>query len=919
MRGELVAIDLETTGLDIQNDSIIEIGAVRMVDGKITAEYSTFVDPEIQIPALITQITGIKQDDVTGAPRIQDVLPQVSEFVRGAPVIAHNIRFDMGMLQERYQILQDIIRIDTYELASVLMPTAERYNLTSLTQAFGIELENAHRALDDARATALLYWGLWEKMLTMPTAIIGQINQAAEGLDWAATHVFKAAYPLTQRQPESKKATIGELTSDTPSLQVSDQPAQPIDLGEIEALFAIDGPIAEHIEHYKPREQQDTMAQAVINAFNLKDHLLIEAGTGTGKSLAYLLPAILWATRNNRRVVISTNTINLQDQLINQDIPKARQILNIPFTSSVLKGRANYLSPMRLQAALKRRAGSIIEMRVLAKILIWQLEDNTGEKSKISLRGPEEHAIWALLSAEDDYCNDEANIIRSPFCRARQQAEKAHILIVNHALLMSDTQSPNSVLPTYDYLIVDEAHQLEEAITHSMTYRIDTTMLQNQLDYLGSTKRGILAEILHVLRDSETDKNTLKVERFIQSLDEATTEMKAHITAYFRNILRFVEDVRSNRSKEYLTIIRIEPSHRARAIFMQIQDRWQTLSEFFDVLTDALKRLTKSLARFMQANRQQEFVRSLDIIISKLTETQTQLREFAIPTSDNIIHWVSIGQNDELPSVNSAPLHVGRILQDILWDQKQAIVMTSATLQTQNSFTFLQDRLSADAIHTLDVGSPFDYKENTLLYLPQDIPEPVDRKGYQQTIERAIIELAAALNGRVLALFTSFNQLRNTAQAITPRLALGNITVYDQSDGTSRENLLDGFKSTEQAVLLGTRSFWEGIDIPGDSLSALVITRLPFVPPSSPVHAARADTYNDSFAEYNLQDAILRFRQGFGRLIRKDTDRGIVVVLDARINSRSYGRAFIDALPECTIKRSSLDELAHTAKNWLDR
>jgi DNA polymerase-3 subunit epsilon/ATP-dependent DNA helicase DinG len=244
--------------------------------------------------------------------------------------------------------------------------------------------------------------------------------------------------------------------------------------------------------------------------------------------------------------------------------------------------------------------------------------------------------------------------------------------------------------------------------------------------------------------------------------------------------------------------------------------------------------------------------------------------------------------------------------------------MTSATLRTDSGFDFIRERLHAQNIDTLSLGSPFNYKKSTLIYLPDDMPEPNDRHHYQKALERGLVSLADALNGRVLVLFTSYAQLRQTAEAIRPLLALGNITVYDQSDGSSRQALLDGFKSTEKAVLLGTKSFWEGVDIPGDSLSALVITRLPFAVPTEPIFAARSETFTDPFKEYALPDAILRFRQGFGRLIRTQNDRGVVAIFDRRILSKSYGESFLNALPECTVERGALKNLPEKAKAWID-
>jgi DNA polymerase-3 subunit epsilon/ATP-dependent DNA helicase DinG len=303
---------------------------------------------------------------------------------------------------------------------------------------------------------------------------------------------------------------------------------------------------------------------------------------------------------------------------------------------------------------------------------------------------------------------------------------------------------------------------------------------------------------------------------------------------------------------------------------------------------------------------------------SYFEEVHQQLRAFVSEPDDNTIYWLQSGQDAEYLSINSAPLHVGPMVEKYIWQAKESVVVTSATLQANGSFEYLRGRLNAHEVVAEEVGSPFNYRESALVYVPNDIPDPNERNRFQQAVERSIIDLAAALNGRVMALFTSYAQLRQTAQAIIPRLALGNITVFDQSDGSSRQALLDGFRTAEKAVLLGTRSFWEGVDIPGEALSALVIVRLPFTVPTDPVFAARAETYADSFNQFTVPDAILRFRQGFGRLIRTRTDRGVVVVLDNRVLTKKYGAGFIEALPDCRTVYGALADLPGVAVKWLN-
>ncbi|MFW5691944.1 MAG: helicase C-terminal domain-containing protein [Chloroflexota bacterium] len=922
MRGELVALDLETTGLDIAKDAIIEVGAVRMRDGVIVDEFSTMVDPGVPIPAATTLLTGIRQQDVTGAPPIQRVLPQVVQFVDNAPVIAHNISLDMGFLQDRYEILKASARIDTYDLASVLLPTAPRYNLNSLTQQLNIELSHAHRALDDARAAALLYWALWQRACALPKETLQQIVNAARGMQWDAAAVFEAALSQSTGTGQQTEHANRQHAPAVEAIHAEAVNPQPVTSDEITALIGPGGGLISAETGFTHRAQQVEMAQAVAASLAQGRHLLIEAGTGTGKSLAYLLPAVLWAVRNNQRVVISTNTINLQEQLIQKDIPTLRDALGIDFRASVMKGRSNYLSPRRLAAALRRKPGSVVELRTLAKILVWQLENLSGDKSEISLRGQEEHSVWQALSADDsaafDDCDDPESAAM-PFCRARREAEEAHIVIVNHALLIADARASHRVLPDYEYLIVDEAHQLEEAVTHGLSYRVDESVLLRRLENLGGLQRGLLGLLFDHVRTAATEKDTMKLEAFVSSVGEATRAMQAHSRRLFQDALAVLDDIRSNRVGDFITLQRIETSHRTRASFVHLQSTWQTLAEFFDVVINALKRLIKYASRLEQTGIRglREYISGLDASMNFLVEAHQQLNAFILQPNDNTVCWMAIGQGDSLPVLHTAPLHVGPLVDHYLWQSKRSVILTSATLRAQDDFRFIKDRLYAEGVEAVDVGSPFNYQDASLLFVPTDIPEPSDRKGYQRTIERCIIELADALNGRVMALFTSYTQLRQTAQAITPRLALGNITVYDQSDGTSRQSLLDGFKTTDRAVLLGTRSFWEGVDIPGESLSALIITRLPFAVPSDPVFAARAETYNDPFMQYNLPDAVLRFRQGFGRLIRSSTDRGIVVILDARVTTRSYGSQFIEALPDCTIAQGTMDDLPQHARDWL--
>ncbi len=931
MRGEIVAIDLETTGLDAYNDSIIEIGLVRFRDGAVLETYETLIDPQRDIPPSVTYLTGIRPEDVAGKPHIHQVIREVERFIGNAPVLGHNVGFDIGFLRGQ-DILYDNVQLDTYELASVLLPTAPRYNLSSLAQQMQIPREEAHRALSDALTTVRLYWALWQKMLELPLPILEEITAAARGLPgWEAGPVFEEALAERARTgfgEKRRRAAFAPEAAFTPAEEAwpplrAEREQTRLNLPALTGLLEQNGLLARMLPGYEHRTEQIQMLQAVAEAFNQGEHLMVEAGTGTGKSMAYLIPAIFWALQNGERVVISTNTINLQDQLMSKDIPLLRDTLNLDFKAAVMKGRSNYLCPRRLATMHRRQPTTLDELRIYAKVLIWLLDSQTGDRSEINLRGAAEIGAWTRLSAEDDACTldrcqAEMHSI-CPFYKARLAAENAHILIVNHALLLSDVATGNHVLPKYNYLILDEAHHLEEATTNGLSFETDQVALRRQLAELGGRRTGILGDLLNHARGAISETYLAQLEEYVENVEEAVQAMDFHINGLFSAILQFLDGARMLPSSNYVNQVRITMQLRDRPGFETIQIAWNNLSQFTIGISSAMSRLALALGRLEDFDipEYDDIVSNVATAARNMEAVHKQLEAFANKPDANTIYWVEVGQDRRRMSIHSAPLHVGPLIDQYLWQSKEVVILTSATLQTAGSFDYIEDRLQAQGVRTLDVGSPFNYRESTLLYVPTDMPDPDEQRRYQEAIVEALIRLAVATGGRLLGLFTSYTHLRQTAQAIAPRLALGNIVVLDQSDGTSRQALLDGFRSTEKAVLLGTRSFWEGVDIPGDDLVALAITRLPFAVPTDPIFAARSETLENSFAQYAVPDAILRFRQGFGRLIRTKTDRGVIVILDHRVISKGYGHYFLDSLPECTVVRKPLEQMEAEVKKWL--
>ena len=933
----IVALDIETTGLDPKKDKIIEIGAVRFNGRRVEAEWHTLINPGTRIPPFITQLTGINDRMVHPAPAIQDVLDELVSFASNDPILGHNIGFDLSFLR-RYGVLAFNDALDTYELASVLLPNAGRYNLGALAQALNVLLPATHRALDDARATRGVYLRLMEEAMALPLPLLAELVRLGESAEWGAFAPLQEALRSRSREKVSPSHAgqhpgqaglsiplFRDLAGRPPeALQPASQ-MQPLDIDEVAATMELGGAFARHFPHYEYRLQQVDMLRAVAEALSKGQHLLVEAGTGTGKSMSYLIPAAYWAIQNNCRVVISTNTINLQDQLIHKDIPDLRAALKLNLHAAVLKGRANYLCPRRLESLRRRGPSSVDELRVLSKILVWLQATTTGDRNEINLNGPAEREVWMRLSADDEACSSENCVKRTggacPFHRARLDAQSAHILVVNHALLLADVATGNKILPEYDYLIVDEAHHMEEAITNALSFRVTQGDIDRLLRELGGPTAGILGWLLSATQNVLAPSDFANLNYLVQRATDHAFQLESLSHSFYGCIENFLSEQREGRPLGmYAQQERILPATRTQPAWGDVEVAWEEAANTFKPLLDHLEKLAHGLAEILDLleEEDQEVYGSLTNLYRRMLEINESLEALVFKPEPDRIYWVESQAAGFRLALNAAPLHIGPLMERYLWNEKTSVIMTSATMTTSGEFDYMRGRLNAADANELTLGSPFDYESSAMLYLVNDIPEPNDRSGHQRAVEQSVINLCKATGGRALVLFTSYDQLKRTSQAIAPILAKHEITVYEQGEGASASTLLETFRTSERAVLLGTRAFWEGVDVPGQALSVLVIVKLPFDVPSDPIVAARAETFDDPFNQYQLPEAILRFRQGFGRLIRTQLDHGVIAVLDKRILTKRYGRAFIDSLPTCTVREGPLANLPLTASKWLN-
>ncbi len=974
-------------------DEVIEIGAVKFRDGHIVDRWESFVRPSQQIPYKVAQLTGITWNDVARAPHMNQVAPALARFVGDSPIIGQSVELDMAMLAHGGVKLTNV-QWDTFELATLLMPEAAVYNLRAIAQKLGIDPEKlkVHRALSDAELTMWVFMALRNRIEDIPLEVLSDIGRSTARSEWPlrllfqevehekAREIFSSGLGSSIRsQLASKGLTEAEL-----DLGLLRQPEEghdytpegtgyegkyPVDHTEIETILKPGGAMSEAFTQYEYRPQQVEMAQAVASAFNKGHHLIVEAGTGTGKSVGYLLPAILYAVRAGERVVVSTNTINLQDQLFTKDLPLLHEVLEgssskgnskpwnsksprLPsFRSALLKGKGNYVCLRRWYQFRRTPPASVEQLRVMVKVLIWMPETASGDRNELLLLN-QENDVWKHICVSEEGCPlYECRVKQKGLCffdRARQQANGAHILVVNHALLLSDLAMGGGLLPDYDHLIIDEAHNLEEEATDALGFSVDRSYLMKLLDEISTAPgaavargrsddflgllRGALAHEVAKNADPKKAKPGVSRELLI-SVDDIIAKLRPTIdraresTSDLYATLATMLGVTKEEQKGYDLRQRITTDVRRHDTWGQVEVVWDNLGLQMKLVEESLQRISTLLGdvdwdTMPRVADGVEIPAYSDLLIEmrnhcvNVHKTRENLNAAMTNPNEGAVYWLEARMAGGEITVRCAPLHVGDLLDRYLFSAKRTVVLTSATLSTDNDFSYIRERLGLHTGEDLQLSAPFDYKKSAMVYLPTDVPEP-GAPGYQRHMEKALIELCKASEGRALVLFTSHSAVRATYRTIQRPLEEAGIMVLGHNIDGSRKQLLERFKSNPRTVLLGTSSFWEGIDVVGDALSVLVIAKLPFAVPTDPVFAARSEGFEDPFNQYSVPQAILKFKQGFGRLIRSKSDRGVVAVLDRRLQSKRYGQAFLNSLPDCTIKYGPTANMPADIAEWL--
>ena len=917
-----IAFDLETTGLDNTNDKITEISACRFVGGDFSEEFTTLVNPEIPIPKDIISLTGITNQMVIDAPLVSDVIPDFINFIGDTPLVGHNIDFDYSFIKNNIAgtdiFLPDVPLYDTLSLARSFLYYYNNFSLGSLCDYYGIKIVCAHRAGDDAISTGKLFTLLIQEAASRPLTLIQRIDNFIKKSQVKNhklyTDIIKTSLKLNKidgliqspsdyQSPDNYFGYIGEANSSLPE--------------NPEDWFRDNGKIQSKWEEYEKRSTQIELVVDVYDTFTNGDLLVAEAGTGLGKSLAYISSGFIAAKQKKISLIISTYTKNLQDQLFSKDIPRFSECIKQDMNAVIYKGRHNYICQTRLERLLSSNSYLLNynEYEYLVPLIIWEWDTKTGDISECNGFQMNLHKrIWSLIRSEKGFCSlRQCNKYRGCYLEnIREKVEQADIIIINHFLFANELIKGNSCLPSDFNYVIDEAHHFPTAIQGQLETQVGSRTFDDVFDFFDSRKDGWKRNALNKFPD---------ILKKYESISEKSKILKSEIKLFF---MSYYENKLDDISYSEYHVNKLLYKNSEEEFIDTEPLPWEIQTAFLEYEKNLQK-----LGALLNENRQ-NIPDSIIIeyhVIERIFREGLDSFKASLDSQSDLVKWSTFNRSSyrNLTTLNSSPLNVKNFINENLLQVYSGGVFCSATLMVNDDFRYFREKIGLDLalvnrnITERNYDSPFHYNDQVKLFVFRrkiniNEPEFIDEVGYQ------IVRIISTLKKRMLILCTSFKQIRSLKNYIEPKIISNDCKLFAQASGISRNVLVRSYLEHAHSILIGTSSFWEGVDFPGDKVEILYIVKTPFDNPYEPLIQAQIEDYSqrgeDAFMQFQIPEAAMRLRQGFGRLIRNMNDMGICIIGDTRLYDRRYGEVILGSIPVDPIPYNSVELLLSESQKF---
>ncbi|MFJ8065112.1 ATP-dependent DNA helicase DinG [Psychrobacillus sp. NPDC096426] len=906
-------VDIETTGhSSASGDRIIQLAIVFIENSKIVDTFTTFINPEKSIPFFIQDLTKITDKDVQHAPLFEVIGSKVLDLLQDHIFVAHNIHFDLPFLQKELQRvgLPKLVckTMDTVEFTKLMFPNLFSYKLQDIATELHIPLEVAHRADDDALATGYLLLKCIERLESLPLKTIELLHKRSFQLKSNLSILFFDVLAEKRKQYDAAKYP---MYRGIPLKEVEKEHAA-------SHIFSISYPNTKELKttlflkglpHFEERQGQFAFMDEIQYALEKRSETVCEAETGIGKTLGYLLPATIYGLTQQKPVIISTYTTHLIDQLVLEEIPKLTTILSIPIRVAKLKGMQHYIDLYRFWQHVQLDDESYDETFTIMQILVWLTITDEGDLTELNVSGGGQLFVDKIRKTSFSKAVEEREI--DFYERALRKSEKCDILVTNHAMIMAERDRDKKLLSHGCAMIIDEAHQVIHASMSRKERIFSYTTWKYVLGQFGTLDTdhllGNLA-LLHIplaLR-IRLEKQFVEV---VESFDQAISI-----------IIRSVPTIKGH-SKTTKRMSALEDLDLQASIFLIVASSLQTFILSAKSIITAYGNSKLDDQANVLLNEWEYWIRELEIKVSEWDEIF--LQDEAVEAK-----WLEMDTRSIPGSLTiiKRSLNYQKDIKEALDPLREsgAVIWTSGTLTVPSNRHFITSQLGLSTnvpIHQYRAAS--DYYNGAELLIMEDMPDikQVSQSDYIEAVAEAIVQTVLVTEGRCFVLFTSQDMLRKTVEIIQDTNLLEDYMLFAQGmTSGSRMRILKSFQRFSKSVLFGTNSFWEGVDVPGDALSVIIMVRLPFSSPDDPLYKKRAELLSvngqNPFTAYSLPEAVLRFRQGFGRLIRSSNDKGVFIVLDRRIETKSYGSDFLQAIPNIPIKKVTLENMVLELENW---